>query len=139
MVKVAVVLINYNGMQIKFMNRSILSRCVSDIKKTRFGSFKLVVVDNGSTDRSREFLKKNKVEFIYRKNNIYNFAVVANMGITHVVKNYDPEYIVVMSNDVFLEDRKWLSKMISEMESHPRHVISYKNPHLPFRTKTSHL
>jgi GT2 family glycosyltransferase len=51
--KVCIIILNWNG-------KELLKDCLSSIfKLTDYPNYKVIVVDNGSTDGSVEFVKKN--------------------------------------------------------------------------------
>ena len=43
---VAIIVSNYNGASIKYRDRPILERCLSGLKKTTYGNFKVIVADD---------------------------------------------------------------------------------------------
>lgn len=113
MSRVAVVILNWNGIDDTL-------ECLDSLLRQTYTDFKLVVVDNGSTDNSKELLdqyQKNhsdKVEVIYNKTNL-GFAGGVNVGINHALKN-DFEYIALFNNDA-TADKNWLKSLVDEIEN----------------------
>lgn len=98
--KFSLVIPNFNG-------KKIIGDCLASIKLQTEKSFEVIVVDNGSTDGSIAFIKKNhpKVRIINLKKQL-GFAVPVNSGI----KAAKGEYIALVNNDVTL-DKRWLSEI----------------------------
>lgn len=77
--------------------------------------FQVVIVDNGSRNGSGEKLKEkykknSQVEVLLNDENL-GFANGNNLGYQHIKHKYDPEYIVVMNNDVLIKDSSFLKKI----------------------------
>jgi GT2 family glycosyltransferase len=108
MEKVTVVIPNWNGMQ-------WLGGCLESLHKQDLLDFKIVVVDNGSTDSSIQFIKSHypEVELIELTRNV-GFAKAVNMGIE---KSTTP-YIAILNNDTSVY-REWLSTLLDKIESLP--------------------
>jgi GT2 family glycosyltransferase len=111
-VKVAIVIPNYNGVAVTYNGKNMLKQTLDLLEKTTYKNYKIIVVDDCSTDSSVEFLKKRKIETIVLKTNQYNLSKVANIGIRHAMRRYNPEYIVLSNSDVFTKDHNWLTEFI---------------------------
>ncbi len=119
--RVAILLLNYNGMDSNFDGKPILRECVRLlVKNTDPGIGRIIAMDNGSTDGSPEFLRKSGLEVLRREKNLYNFSAVNNQGILYAAEKYDPEYFITISNDIFVKDRRWLEKMLEVADADPR-------------------
>jgi GT2 family glycosyltransferase len=109
--KVSLVVLNWNG-------EKIIKGCLDSLLKTNYPNYKVIVVDNGSTDKSQEIIKryfKNKVELILNNTNL-GFPKGMNIGIKYAIKKHNPKYIGLLNNDLFFSDRNWLKKIIEIME-----------------------
>lgn len=90
-------------------NQSLLSECLDSlISNLKFSNFQneIIIVDNGSTDGSREYLEQLKAKS-YQLKAIFNnrnlgFAKAVNQGI-EAASN---DWVVVMNNDLKL-DKNW--------------------------------
>jgi GT2 family glycosyltransferase len=73
---------------------------------------KIVVVENGSLDSSTEVLKKHlkSIDVVFNNNN-YGFAKGNNSGILYAKEKYNPEYYVVINNDITIEDANIASEI----------------------------
>lgn len=123
-IKAAVVIPNWNG-------RSLLEDCLSSLYRQSFKNFEIILVDNGSTDNSLEYVKNNfpsDVRIIKLKKN-FGFAKAINEG----VKASNAEYVVFLNNDTSV-DKDWLKNLIQCADFHPE-VISVNSKLLNFQNK----
>ena len=77
-----------------------------------FPTQEIVVVDNASPDGSGQDLyeaydEQEKVHFVFMEHN-EGFAGGNNAGYRYAVENLDPDFVIVMNNDVLIEDGKFL-------------------------------
>lgn len=107
-----VLVLNYNGM-------SHLDECLHSLLAMDYPDFKVVVVDNASTDGSQDYVRSRfpAVEIVQNKRNM-QFAGGMNAGMRHALGR-GAQYIALVNNDVAAE-RSWLSEMAAAMESSPR-------------------
>jgi GT2 family glycosyltransferase len=95
---ICVVIPNYNGLEnLKTLYPSLLFQTYKD--------FKIVLVDNGSEDSSIEYTKSilPGSEIVSLKKN-FGFAKAINEGIKYSLKNFTPEYILLLNNDIELTE-----------------------------------
>ncbi|MEW6722661.1 MAG: glycosyltransferase family 2 protein [Candidatus Micrarchaeota archaeon] len=111
---VCVLIINYNG-------RKLLDRLLESFPKTDYSNYRLIVIDNGSTDGSMAGFKKThpSVELFPLDKNI-GFSGGNNVGIGHALKKYRPDYVLLLNNDLEVIEPGWLSEMVRCAESEPR-------------------
>ena len=112
---VALIVLNWNG-------EEIIKGCLDSLLKTKYPNFRVVVVDNASTDKSVEIVKKhfrNKVDLIINKENL-GFPKGMNVGIRYILKKYKPKYIGLLNNDLLFPDKFWLLKIVKVMEKDKR-------------------
>jgi len=92
--------------------------CIDYIKENTTMPYELVIVDNGSTDGTREyfeeFSKELDVRYIRNETNLGPIIAI-NQGI----KASKYEYICQIHNDVVIFEKEWLKKIISIMEPDP--------------------
>ena len=126
--KVYIILLNYN-------NYEDTINCVQSIEKNELGlNYKIVVVDNCSTDDSALKLEKIKnIVFIASKEN-GGFAKGNNIGIEYAMKD-GADYILLLNNDTVIE-KQAISKMINKIKGHKdigilgSRTMYYDNPTL---------
>ena len=110
--KVCIIILNWNG-------KELLKDCLSSLfKLTDYPNYKVIVVDNGSTDGSVEFIKRNfkKADVLALDKN-YGFSKGNNIGIKYALKKYNPKYILLLNNDTKIIQRDWLAKLVETAES----------------------
>lgn len=110
---VCIILLNYNGATITYKGESILKLTLDSIRKQDYGNSKLIVVDNGSSDNSKELIRRYKPDLVDIKDNIYNFSAVNNIAIKYAIRTYDPTYLLLMSNDVFLSSKNFVRSLVN--------------------------
>ena len=107
MIKTAVVILNWNGIQ--FL-RDFLSSVVSYSQNE---TTEIIVADNGSTDDSIRYIKENFPEvrlILFDKN--YGFTG----GYNKALQQIDAEYFVLLNSDVEVTEN-WIEPIISMMDA----------------------
>lgn len=109
--QVTIAIPHYNGIE-------RIKECLDSLIVQTFQNFKVVVIDNNSTDGSQGFLRNNyaHVELIELEKNT-GFAFAVNRGIDYAIKNKS-EYVFVLNNDTIL-DQKCLEQLIQGLEKYP--------------------
>ena len=118
---VIIIASNYNGISYFYKKRNILWHVFSSLKKTAYENYKIIMADDKSTDKSVEYVRKHfkNVEIVI--NNVNGgFSKNNNNAIKYVMHKYDPDYIVLMNNDIIISDTLWLSKLVKVAESDPK-------------------
>jgi len=106
----SIIIINYN-------EKGYLKNCIDSIKKnTSYPNYKIIIVDNNSTDGSKKLVevKYLGVDLIKNKKN-YGFSKANNIGIKYAIKKYNSDYFYLLNNDTLIE-KNWLSKAIKTAE-----------------------
>lgn len=108
--RVAIIVLNWNGVEDTI-------KCLSSLYQQTYQNFRIIVIDNGSTDDSKEKLndyKKNSdIDIIFEKNNL-GFAGGVNVGIKKAIKDkYD--FVALFNNDA-IADKNWLSNLVLAMD-----------------------
>lgn len=103
----SVIIPNWNG-------QDLLKDCLTSLKRQTFKDFEIILVDNGSTDRSKSYVNNNfpDVKIVYLDKN-YGFSKAINEG----VKKSKTKYVVFLNNDTEVE-KDWLKNLIKSVESH---------------------
>ena len=103
--KVSIIIVTFN-------NLGFTKRCIESIyEKTAYPNFEVIVVDNGSTDGTRDYLLQQEtthsnMKVILNDENI-SFARANNMGI-RISKG---EYVILLNNDTVVT-RGWVSGLV---------------------------
>lgn len=100
MIQVSIIVLNWN-------RKEDAAECLKSVRHLRITDFQLsiIVVDNGSTDGSIEFLKKKfpKVEFIEAGENL-GFAAGNNTGVKRAIEK-GADFIMLLNNDTVVEEK----------------------------------
>lgn len=89
--------------------------CVNSILNNVDGEKKIIIVDNYSPNKSGENLKKfydsdERVDVILNSSNA-GFAKGNNVGYYHAKKKYNPDFIVVMNNDMEIQQKEFIKEV----------------------------
>lgn len=119
----SVIIPNWNGSK-------LLEDCLSSLRKQTFKDFEIILVDNGSTDDSLEYVKDRfpEAKIIPLQKN-FGFAKAINEG----VKASSAKYVLFLNNDTSV-DKDWVKYLIACADSHPG-VISVNSKLLNFYDK----
>jgi hypothetical protein len=109
MENVVVIVPNLNGM-------GSLEKCIDSVLAQSRKNI-LIVIENGSTDNSLAFLKKNSsnIEIIENAKNL-GFAGGVNQGIKKAI-DIDAEFIALFNNDA-VANKDWLENLVKVMVAH---------------------
>lgn len=106
--KTTVVVPNYNGMQ-------YIENCLASLTVGQENDFEMIIVDNGSTDGSREWISEHYPDITmitYQENT--GFCGAVNAGILAA----KTEYVILLNNDTTVEED--MVKQLEEfMDRHP--------------------
>ncbi|MDD5438782.1 MAG: glycosyltransferase [Candidatus Omnitrophica bacterium] len=106
---VSIIIVNFNG-------RGYLERCLSTAMEQKFDRerYEVIMVDNGSTDGSVEYVRKmfEKVKII--RSNKNNFAYACNLG----VKEAEGDYCLLANNDMSFSPL-WLGELFRVISERP--------------------
>lgn len=105
---VSVVVVNYNG-------KVFLKKCLSSLSSQSYPDIEIIFVDNGSSDGSTEYVKKEfpSVKILELTKNL-GFAKGNNTGI----KEARGELIATLNNDTEVTQR-WLEELVGAMKTDP--------------------
>jgi GT2 family glycosyltransferase len=106
------VILNWNG-------EEHLPECLASIEAARFPSTEVLVVDNASTDSSRDIAKQfSGVRLIINERNV-GYAAGNNVGF----RQSQGTYVATLNNDTIV-DPQWLPNAVAALESCPRAGIA---------------
>lgn len=122
-IKTTIIIPNYNGL--KFMEP-----CFKSLEKQTVKDFKVLVVDNGSTDGSVEWLKEHRIPSVFLAENT-GFTGAVNVGI----RAADTPYVLLLNNDTtvdprFVEVMEWAVAKSEKIFSVSSKMIQMYHPEL---------
>lgn len=108
-ISVSVIVLNWNG-------KHFLGRCLGSLLDQSYPDYEILLVDNGSTDRSVEFVKesfgKNATLRIIALKENYGFCKGNNIGIKHA----NGDYIIILNNDTEVTE-SFITQLVRIAES----------------------
>jgi hypothetical protein len=106
----SLIILNWNG-------KRFLKDCLGTLLRQDYPNFEVVFCDNGSTDDSVEYVRKNfsSVKVVENKKNL-GFSVGINPGI----RAAKGEYVVILNNDMIFHRRDCISELVKAAESDKR-------------------
>lgn len=112
--KVFTIIVTYNGM--KWLNK-----CLSSLEESNY-STSIVIIDNGSTDGSINFIKKNfpEVHIIESKENL-GFGKANNQGIAYALKN-NADFFFLLNQDAYVFPDT-IGNLINNFKENPKYGI----------------
>jgi len=115
--KIAIFILNYNGCS---LFKSIFARSVDSALSIAYDNLDVVVIDNGSTDGSVDFLEekfgKDVTTIVFDKN--YGYAGGNEFGFREYVKlrGFVPDYVIFMNNDFIVTNPDAVKEAVKFME-----------------------
>lgn len=106
---VYIIILNWNG-------HKDTVECIESLQRIEYKNYKIVIVDNGSTDNSASVLKTKfpDTSLIVNKKNL-GFSGGCNVGIKYALRK-KADYILFLNNDTFV-DKNFLSNLVETAES----------------------
>jgi len=116
--KVAIITSTFN--QEKLLQISLSSF----LKKTNYKNYKIFLVDDSGKGEIGKKIKKKfkKVDVTINKKNL-GFSQSNNIGIKQAIKVFNPDYFLLLNDDIEVLDKDWLKKMVLEGERDPKRGI----------------
>ena len=109
------------GYVITYDGKKFLDRCFQTLEElTDYENLQLILVDNGSTDGSGDYVRENYPNVEVRR-------VFPNVGYSHGAneavedaRRRGAEYIVLMNDDIAFRHPEWLREAVMHAERDPR-------------------
>ncbi len=124
--KVSIVILNWNGKKDSI-------ECLESLKSISCENLEIIVVDNGSSDGSQEYIEKNYPHIILIKNKTnLGFTGGNNVGIKKAIE-HGAEYIFLLNNDTTV-DAHFITACLKSFATTPSvglvgpKVVYYSNP-----------
>ncbi len=110
--KVTIIIPNYNG-------KHFMQPCLESLSKQTYKNFKILIIDNASTDNSLSYVAENypELEVIALDKN-YGFSKAVNVGIAHSTS----PFVILLNNDTIV-DENYVKEMVHSIEL-DKHIFS---------------
>lgn len=94
---VYIIVLNWNG-------KNLLHDCLSSLAKVKFDNYKVLLVDNASTDGSVDYVRNEylDIELLVLEKN-YGYAKGNNRGFDYA-KGRGAEYVIFLNNDTIVDE-----------------------------------
>jgi hypothetical protein len=109
--KIAIIICSYN-------QKELLGDCLKSVKKnTSYKKYKVYFVDDSGNGEIAKEVKKYFpwVDVSINKKNL-GFSKSNNVGIKKAIKEYGPDYFLLLNDDTEIIDNKWIQNMIKPGE-----------------------
>ncbi|MDO8623038.1 MAG: glycosyltransferase family 2 protein [archaeon] len=93
-----------------YNNEKTLEECLNSIRMQKFGNYEILVIDGGSTDRTREIAKKFKCKIIENKKRVEEFGRIEG------IKHAKWDILIFVDADNILVGEDWLGKVLKPFE-----------------------
>lgn len=115
---VSVIIPNYNG-------KKFIKECVDSVLKSKYSAFEILIVENGSTDGSFDYLQKlyrknKKVKTVQSKQNLW-FTGGCNLGAKH-----SKGQVLIFLNSDCTVDSFWINHLVDFIKLYPKCIIQPK-------------
>jgi GT2 family glycosyltransferase len=115
MSKISIVITTFNA-------KKYITHCLNSVFDQTFQDFKILIIENASTDGTAEIIKtnyklqntNNKLKLIENEKNL-GFCEGYNQGIRKVIEG--SEYVLLLNQDIILE-KNYLEEIIKFLETH---------------------
>lgn len=97
-----------------------ISYCLKSIQKQTYNNYEIIIVDNLSTDKTLEKIKKFNVKKII---NITNF--LPGKSLNEGIKISKGKYVVCLSAHCIPTNKFWLNKLVKTIEEFPKAAAVY--------------
>ena len=110
--KVGIVILTCN-------QKELLKKCLYSLKKnTNYKNYRVYLIDDSGNGYIGKEIK-NEFKWVHTSINKENIgcAKSINFGTTIALKEYSPDYILLLNDDIEFIEKDWLKKMVSVAES----------------------
>ncbi|NKQ37208.1 MAG: glycosyltransferase family 2 protein [Chloroflexi bacterium] len=96
--------------------KDLLRDCLDALRRQTFSDFEVLIVDNGSTDGSQEFVRTHYPEAqVIELGRNYGFTGACNRG----WEASQGEFVILLNNDTEA-DPNWLAEIVGAFQRHPQ-------------------
>ncbi|MEF3274047.1 MAG: glycosyltransferase [Chloroflexus sp.] len=111
---VAIIILTWNGLE-------VTQRCLNSLRaKTKEVPYQLIIVDNGSTDGTVEWVRNQADVTLIANRENRGFAAGVNQGLAMVPPDHD---VLLLNNDTEIIEEHWLAHLRSVANDHADYGI----------------
>lgn len=114
---IPIIIVSYNTL---FYTRRCIESILVHSHFERSLPFGLIVVDNGSTDGTREYLDSihdSGCDWVIPLSQNHGWVQGVNYGLEYALEEYDPELVIFSNSDIVIPgDRIWLDKYVQVLQ-----------------------
>lgn len=109
-------MVKYCFVILHFIDYEMTKKCIDDLLYT-FGdnNYRVIAVDNGSPNNSgkqlKDHFKNNELVTVLLNQKNEGFARGNNIGYSFAKTHYNPDFIIVMNNDVLIDQKDFLERI----------------------------
>lgn len=126
-----------------YKNFEVTKTCIQYLLSlSKIDENKIIVVDNNSRNNSGQRLEQTyrneeNITFLFNEENL-GFAKGNNVGYLYAKNNFEPKFIVVMNNDIFIKQSNFIEILTKEYKEDyqiigPKIINKFDEPQNPFR------
>lgn len=113
--KVDIIILNWNGLEDTL-------ECLGSLYQSDYNNFRIIVVDNGSTDASVTKIKANYPDLtLIETGENLGYAEGNNVGIRYCLEN-NPDYLLVLNNDTIVAPNM-VSALVAASYNNPNGIL----------------
>lgn len=107
---IAIIIVGYN-------NKKDLEDCLKSIAQSTYKKYRIIYVDNSSSDGSAEYVKKFHRNAVVIKNKNTGYAGGNNVGIRYALRTLQSDYIFILNPDTIVE-KNCLKTLLKHGDKH---------------------
>lgn len=98
-------------------------KCLASFENQKYKNFEIIIVDDGSTDGTREYVKEKYLWTSIRGNGNWWWTKSINYGVMEVLKRARPgDFVLTMNNDCFVKS-DYLSNIVKTSQENKRAIV----------------
>lgn len=102
--------------------KDLLLKCLDSLSKQTYDNMETVVIDDGSTDGTRELLKKKKVTLLEGDGNLW-WSGAMRMGVDYVLpKSNVTDFVLIQNDDTYMAT-DFVEKLVKKSELSGRMIL----------------
>lgn len=97
---IVVIIVTYNG-------EKYIQNCLDSLLRQRWKNFRVLIVDNSSTDTTLECIKKYQIDkriIVLKNDKNLGFAKANNIGIRFSLEKLKPDHMLLLNQDTVVQD-----------------------------------